>query len=451
MKKRLLAALLALTLLLTACQYAVVEDETDVVMGLPGSAAIGEEAPDSEPLARGSRDQDGETAVQALQERLAELNFLSGKADGIFGAATENALKAFQAMNGLEETGKADAETCAALEDAGALPMPTSSPTPLASGARGEDVSALQEKLREYGFLPGGVDGDFGGKTDAAVKKFAQYMYDTQGEEFVDPTPTPQPTATPTPRPERKFDMPVAQDEAIVPEEPFSPSGVVSDSMKEYLLSGQFEIFRQPLSRGDRGDEVVRLQTRLQSLRYLDGNADGQFGGGTESALKYFQKRNKLEETGKADETTQRLLFSAAAVKSDRPQHPYLLKVDTAKQRVYAYQWANGSYSNLVRTMVCSTGTYENPTPLGTFSAGGRLGRWYYFNKFDCWAQYAYQITGPYYFHSVLYSEKDTSTLRQGSVNNLGSRASHGCIRLAVEDAKWIYNNCAAGTTVKVV
>ena len=67
MKKRLLAALLALTLLLTACQYAVVEDETDVVMGLPGSAAIGEEAPDSEPLARGSRDQDGETAVQALQ------------------------------------------------------------------------------------------------------------------------------------------------------------------------------------------------------------------------------------------------------------------------------------------------------------------------------------------------------------------------------------------------
>ena len=109
MKKRLLAALLALTLLLTACQYAVVEDETDVVMGLPGSAAIGEEAPDSEPLARGSRDQDGETAVQALQERLAELNFLSGKADGIFGAATENALKAFQAMNGLEETGKADA------------------------------------------------------------------------------------------------------------------------------------------------------------------------------------------------------------------------------------------------------------------------------------------------------------------------------------------------------
>ena len=64
--------------------------------------------------------------------------------------------------------------------------------------------------------------------------------------------------------------------------------------------------------------------------------------------------------------------------------------------------------------------------------------------------RYAYRIYGPYLFHSVLYSEKDTSTLRQGSVDNLGRPASHGCIRLSVEDAKWLYNNCAAGTTVKI-
>jgi len=37
-----------------------------------------------------------------------------------------------------------------------------------------------------------------------------------------------------------------------------------------------------------------------------------------------------------------------------------------------------------------------------------------------------------------------------GSVNKLGSPASHGCIRLKVEDARWIYNNCPAGTTVTV-
>ena len=83
-------------------------------------------------------------------------------------------------------------------------------------------------------------------------------------------------------------------------------------------------------------------------------------------------------------------------------------------------------------------------------SAAGPAGRWYYFKKFNCWAQYGYRIDGPILFHSVLYSEKDESTLRKGSVYALGSRASHGCIRLKVEDAKWIYNNCPAGTTVVV-
>ena len=124
--------------------------------------------------------------------------------------------------------------------------------------------------------------------------------------------------------------------------------------------------------------------------------------------------------------------------------------IDVSDQRVYAYKWVNGSYSSLARTMICSTGLKDTPTPLGTFKNGGPAARWYYFQKYDCWAQYAWRIDGPYLFHSVLYSEKDTSTLRQSSVNNLGSRASHGCVRLKVEDAKWIYNNCPAGTTVVV-
>ena len=38
--------------------------------------------------------------------------------------------------------------------------------------------------------------------------------------------------------------------------------------------------------------------------------------------------------------------------------------------------------------------------------------------------------------------------LNKTSVRKLGRRASHGCIRLTVEDAKWIYDNCPAGTTV---
>ena len=50
----------------------------------------------------------------------------------------------------------------------------------------------------------------------------------------------------------------------------------------------------------------------------------------------------------------------------------------------------------------------------------------------------------------MLYSQRDTSTLRVNSVYALGSKASHGCVRLQVEDAQWIYENCDSGTVVVV-
>jgi len=66
------------------------------------------------------------------------------------------------------------------------------------------------------------------------------------------------------------------------------------------------------------------------------------------------------------------------------------------------------------------------------------------------WAQYWFRINGPYLFHSVLYNKADSGTLIGGSLAKLGSRASHGCVRLKVEDAKWIYSNCGAGTNVVI-
>ncbi|MFR2019873.1 MAG: peptidoglycan-binding domain-containing protein [Christensenellales bacterium] len=46
-----------------------------------------------------------------MQERLIELNYLSGVADGVFGAETQNALTAFQTRNGLTADGTAGAST----------------------------------------------------------------------------------------------------------------------------------------------------------------------------------------------------------------------------------------------------------------------------------------------------------------------------------------------------
>ena len=195
MKRKLLAALLAALLLLSACQYIVVEDEGETQVDTGRSAyaetseALSGRSPDA-PLARGSRDAEGETAVAGLQARLIHLGYLAGAADGIFGGVTEAALKAFQALNGLPETGAADAETLRAMNAPQALPMPAPTPTPLARGAKGDDVRALQERLKEYGFLSGRADGDFGAGTDQALRDFQQYQYELG---LIQPTPSPAP------------------------------------------------------------------------------------------------------------------------------------------------------------------------------------------------------------------------------------------------------------------
>ena len=67
-------------------------------------------------LQNGSRGED----VRALQQRLIELNYLSGSADGAFGNKTAEAVKLFQKEVGLAQTGIADPEMQIALfsEDA---------------------------------------------------------------------------------------------------------------------------------------------------------------------------------------------------------------------------------------------------------------------------------------------------------------------------------------------
>ena len=119
-----------------------------------------------------------------------------------------------------------------------------------------------------------------------------------------------------------------------------------------------------------------------------------------------------------------------------------MLKVSIAKQRVYAYAPdENEEYTVLVRTMKCSTGLDSTPTPKGTYQATtGPGARWHYFKKFFVWAQYAYYIQGDIMFHSVLFNSKGSSPT-SSSVRNLGRKASHGCVRLSVENAKWIYEN----------
>ena len=54
-----------------------------------------------------------------------------------------------------------------------------------------------------------------------------------------------------------------------------------------------------------------------------------------------------------------------------------------------------------------------------------------------------------YFIHSVPYSSNSPDSLKYTAYDKLGTKASAGCIRLTVQDAMWIYNNCSSGTYVE--
>lgn len=69
------------------------------------------------------------------------------------------------------------------------------------------------------------------------------------------------------------------------------------------------------LKLGSKGPDVTKLQKRLKELGYYKGSADGDFGPGTDTALKAFQKRNGLTADGIAGKATVNRLYSNQAKK----------------------------------------------------------------------------------------------------------------------------------------
>jgi hypothetical protein len=125
---------------------------------------------------------------------------------------------------------------------------------------------------------------------------------------------------------------------------------------------------------------------------------------------------------------------------------PYYIKVNKGQNTITIYEKDDkGKYTVPVKAMTCSVGV---ATPLGVYKTPIKY-RWKLLMD-DVWGQYSTRIVGGILFHSVWYYKMDASTLSATQYNKLGTTASHGCVRLTVIDAKWIYDNCPIGTTVEI-
>lgn len=122
----------------------------------------------------------------------------------------------------------------------------------------------------------------------------------------------------------------------------------------------------------------------------------------------------------------------------------YTIKINKQQNVVTVYKTKNGT-SVPHKAFVCSAGT---ATPTGTFSLGEKL-RWHVLDG-PSYGQYCTRITGSILFHSVWYYKQTKDSQSYIQYNRLGTTASHGCVRLTVADAKWIYDNCPSGTKVVI-
>ena len=98
----------------------------------------------------------------------------------------------------------------------------------------------------------------------------------------------------------------------------------------------------------------------------------------------------------------------------------------------------------MVQFWICSVGAPSTPTRKGVFTVGIRG---YSFGAGTGHTCYYYtQYSGDYLFHSILYHEGTFIPLD----DRMGMHISGGCVRLPIDQARWIYNTIPAGTKVSL-
>lgn len=367
--------------------------------------------------------------VRLIQEKLITLGYLQSGASGNYLDQTKKAILDFQKDNSLEQSGIADELTLKKLSETRFRDIKP--------GENSKAVMELQTKLIDMGFLKTKATGLYKNQTIEAIKKF-------QSDNNLEATGIAD----------------VATQEAIY-------SCIKNNEEKDVIsvtdgreYSSKDEQFKRTLTRASEGEDVKLVQNRLKELGFFDGPISGYYMNQTIAAVKRFQYFNGLEQDGVCNESTWNSLLNDSGVvdiNSTPAPSPepvpiqYAVTVDVKNQAVLVYERdENGKYTNLIKTMICSTGTVGTPSDVGEWITDGRRASWCYFPAYGSHAKYWTKINPYIAFHSVIYNRVDNMALSIKSYNKLGRRASHGCVRLMVSDSKWIYDNIKKGTVITI-
>ena len=276
------------------------------------------------------------------------------------------------------------------------------------------------------------------------------------------PTPTPVPTATPQPTPylpsqhttqeeeNNYWTLPIGEwDEEKIWEIMMQPITVLDGEQKEtYKL-------RSTPDDSDRSNIIGEITYASQGIHILE-TLDNGWAKVECYNSSYGPDCTSRPGWGNTDELLTGYV-KTSYFKEITPRTDYALLIDKLKQEMYIF-----SEGKCIGTLLISTGEPTdkqpwNETPAGEFLMVSRVGG---FPAGNLWCAYGMRINGGCLIHEVPYKgNKDTPSENKdysSTVPKLGSKASHGCIRVQKSkneeghNITWLWNNIKVNTKVLI-
>jgi len=120
----------------------------------------------------------------------------------------------------------------------------------------------------------------------------------------------------------------------------------------------------------------------------------------------------------------------------------FRIEIDLSRQRLTVFY-----REDILKEMICSGGALETPTPLGEFTTNQKI-EYSWVDRFDVGAYYWIRFFEDYLIHSVPFDENGEMIVEE--FEKLGNPASHGCVRLRLDEAKWLYETLPLGVKVLI-